>query len=204
MVKKKCGFGFNCGSMMQQPGLLAEQCPNKSVCGTISDLLPNTEVELYRIRQPIDREQSELVREIFRVNQQQAASYMLRMRGCPQNLESLGILESLVAVENQLRELRTQLAQFEDVYIPPQGCEAHTYNVKRPWGIYPYNKLTSEQAIFEPSEKVRRVKVIHLSKNDDPRNQEARAGIERRNKLMKLSTRLEQISTSLQTVLVDL
>lgn len=207
MPKKKCAFGFNCGSMMMQPGLLAEMCPNNLVCGTITELSPEEEIELYRIRETelqenqLEREQ---IRERIWVNQREAASLMLMSRGCPQNLSSMGILESLSLIEVQFQNLRGQLEQYENKYIAPQGCEAHTYNVKRPWGTYPYNKLSAEQAIFEPSERETKVKVIHLSHDDDPRNQEARAGIDRRNKLQKLANRLAEISEKLESVLAEL
>ena len=53
-----------------------------------------------------------------------------------------------------------------------------------------YNKLTAPEPIFEPSEKQQKVKVVHLSHDDDPRNTEARLGIERRNQLTRVRTLL--------------
>ncbi len=48
----------------------------------------------------------------------------------------------------------------------------------------------SQRAIFAPAEQRRPVKVIHLSKDDDPRNQEGRRGVERRNQLNQRATQL--------------
>jgi len=67
-----------------------------------------------------------------------------------------------------------------------------SYVVTRPWGKYSYNKLTATEPIFAPSIERRNVKVIHLSRDDDARNIEGRLGIERRNRLRKVSTRLAQ------------
>jgi hypothetical protein len=109
---------------------------------------------------------------------------MLMSRGCPQTLDSLGLSSLLTSIESQIAEMRLQLESFaNDRYIAPDGCEAHRYNVKRPSGVYWYNKLMSRRAIFEPEEHSTNVKVIHLSYDDDPRNSEGRMGIERRNRL---------------------
>ena len=199
MPKKKCAFGFNCGAMMMSPGLLAENCPNNQVCGLIADMTVEVQIELYRVR----REGSELIRETLPLTRQSAASLLLKTRGYPQNLSSFGILESLNTIASQLENLHNHLADFDGLYIPPQGSEVNTYNVKRPWGTYTYNKLSADQALFESSEREGKVKTIHLSHDDDPRNQEAREGIARRNRLQKLASLLEQISTSLAVVLAE-
>lgn len=70
--------------------------------------------------------------------------------------------------------------------------------MKRGYANYLYNKLTSTDAIFEPEEKEERVKVIHLSHDDDPRNIEACLGIERRNRLHQVRTRLDVVAESLE------
>ncbi len=69
--------------------------------------------------------------------------------------------------------------------------------MKRYGKVYQYNKLTAQTAIFEPSEREERVLVIHLSHSDDPRNEEARAGIERRNQLTQLKTQLQLMDRAL-------
>lgn len=199
---------------MIEPGLTASDCPNRDTCGTLTELTPEEEVELIRVRQ-IERErrseaerewqqERERIQERFRVTQRRAAAMMLMDRGCPQSIDSLGVSEAIASVESKLSELWLRLGEFEGVYIAPPACEAHRYNVKRPSGTYFYNKLTAESAIFEPSEKNQRVRVIHLSHDDDARNLEAREGIERRNKLLRLVTQLTQAEQILVAVLAEL
>lgn len=214
MPRKKCAFGFSCSAMMLQPGLTAENCPNRETCGVLTELSPEEEVELVRIQQAQAQQrqeewqqreaEAERVREVVRVSSRQAAAMMLLARGCSQTPESLGVTEALAQVEARLDQLRAQLSQYEGTYVAPTDCELHHYNVKRPRGTYEYNKLTAATPIFEPSEKETKVRVIHLSHDDDPRNLEGRAGIERRNKLLSLKARLGQIEQMLASVLADL
>lgn len=199
MPKKKCAFGFNCGAMLASPGLLAEDCPNNQVCGLIADLSSEEQVALYQLRHG----ESDIIREELKLTKQNAARLLLMMRGYPQSPSSFGIPETLKTIMSQLENLNNHLAAFEDQYIPPQGSEVHTYKVKRPWGVYQYNKLSADQAVFKSSEREGKVKAIHLSHDNDPRNLEAREGIARRNRLQKLATRLEQISASLVVVLAE-
>jgi hypothetical protein len=188
MPRKKCGFGFSCAAMMLQPGLEAKDCPNYETCGSASELTPEEEVELIRVRE----EQWERVQERIRVSRHWAAVTMLTERGYPQSLENFGVIDSMESIAMQLQELRSRTEQFtQGCYIAPDSCEAHCYNVKRPSGTYWYNKLTSREAIFEPEEKEEKVKVIHLSHDNDPRNIEGRLGIERRNRLHQLQTQLQ-------------
>ena len=199
---------------MLEPGLTAEHCPNAEVCGTLTELTPEEEVELLRVRQ-VERERREeaerewqeeweRIEERFRVTQRQAAEMMLMSRGCPQSIDSLGVSEAMASVQSRLSELWTRLGEYEGVYIAPPACEVHTYNVKRPSGTYSYNKLTAETAIFEPSERQQRVRVIHLSHDDDARNLGAREGVERRNKLLRLVSHLTHAEQLLSAVLAEL
>lgn len=206
-TKKRCGFNFNCASMMLQPGLEPKDCPNFHTCGSVSELTPEEEVELTLVREVENqqrRQEWERVYERIRVSRQQAAVMMLRSRGCPQSLESLGITELLAQLEGQLEQVRSQVREIEHGgYVAPEGVEVHAYNVKRPrvvrteagrvrqYAVYWYNKLTSNEAIFAPEERQGGVKVIHLSHDDDPRNLEARDGVERRNQLLKVKTQLQ-------------
>jgi len=129
---------------------------------------------------------------------------VLMSRGCPQALDNFGLPDLLTSIESQIAELQSQLGTFiDDRYIAPEGCEAHRYNVKRPSGVYWYNKLTSQRAIFEPEEQAAKVKVIHLSHDDDPRNLEGRRGIERRNRLGQAQTQIRIAEEALQRA-VDL
>jgi hypothetical protein len=94
------------------------------------------------------------------------------------------------AIAGLIEQLQQQLNNLQGQYIAPVGCEVHTYSVKRPSGTYYYNKLTASEAIFEPSSKQEKVKVIHLSNNNDPRTEQAKLGIERRNQLTRVRTLL--------------
>lgn len=202
MPKKKCGFGFNCAAMMLQPGLEPKDCLNYETCGSASELTPDEEVELIRVREVQRQEaqqQWERIQERIRVSRHWAALMMLTERGCSQSLENFGVVDSMASIEIRIQELRSRIAQFtEGFYIAPDNCEAHRYNVKRPSGTYWYNKLTSREAIFEPEEREEKVKVIHLSHDDDPRNTEGRLGIERRNRLHQLQTQLRIAEEALE------
>lgn len=202
MPRRKCGFGFSCAAMMLRPGLEPKDCPNYETCGSASELTPEEEVELIRVRE-VQRqeaqEQWEQIQERIRVSRHWAAVMMLRERGCSQSPEDFGVVDSMALIEVRLQELRSRVAQFtEGCYVAPDNCEAHRYNVKRPSGTYWYNKLTSREAIFEPEEKEEKVKVIHLSHDDDPRNTEGRLGIERRNRLHQLQTQLRIAEEALE------
>ncbi len=202
MPKKKCGLGFSCAAMMLSPGLDPGNCPNYKTCGSATQLIPDEVVELHRAR--MERQQQaqtewEMRRERIHLSRRQAAVMMLRMRGCPQNPQGLGVDDTIDQLDDRLRQLEAQLQAFADpdVYIAPEGCEVHRYAVARPYGKYWYNRITAAQAIFEPAEREQQVKTIHLSHDDDPRNIEARLGIERRNRLVQIKTQLERAESAL-------
>jgi hypothetical protein len=214
MPIKKCRFGFSCAAMMMTPGLTAEDCPNRDTCGILHELTPDEQVELVRVRE-IEREQWETetqrrrvewerVQETIRVTQRQAATMMLMSRGCSQSPRELGVTDAISAVSSRLEQLRSAIAQLEESYIAPPDCEAHQYNVKRPRGIYFYNKLTAGSFIFEPSERTEKVRVLHLSHDDDERNLVARSGVDKRNKLLRLAGQLRHMEQTLASVLAEL
>ncbi len=196
MAEKRCGLGFSCASMMQQVELRVEDCPNVDVCGMAQRLEPDAEFELVRGGSAGGVES-------FSVTRQEAAIMMLMRRGCPQPASSFGIDEHIATLNEQLSQLTGDIARYEGHYIAPVGVEAVSYSVKwergmkeTPEGLVPdireywYNKLMSQRAIFAPAEQTRSVKVIHLSKNHDPRNIEGRQGVERRNQLNQIATQL--------------
>lgn len=193
MPRKICGLGFDCASMMLQPGIDPGECFNYPTCGAAIKLTLDEEIELIRVREiaSCQRQQEwERREETFRTTRREAAVMMLMLRGCPQSSESLGVAAQMEAIAELVEQLREQLNNLEGHYVAPLGCEVHHYNVKRPSGVYGYNKLTASEPIFEPSEKQQKVKVVHLSHDDDPRNTEARLGIERRNQLTRVRTLL--------------
>jgi hypothetical protein len=175
--------------MMMAPGLTAEDCPNKNICGTIRQLTEEDRVELHYAR----IENNVRTIETMMTNGRDAALYLLSTRACPQTPASLGVTATLDRLRSTLSQLEETIAQLssEDCYVAPIGAEAHRYLVKRPYGVYQYNKLTSREAIFPPQEREDSVKVIHLSSDYDSRNFEGRAGIERRNRLLAIRTAID-------------
>lgn len=215
MPRKKCGFGFSCAAMMMQPGLDAQYCPNAEVCGLITELSEDEQVELLRVteaqaeqlRQGRDREWSEQLRyaremaERRRVTAFEAATMMLRQRGAPQSLEDFEIPAALDTLMEDLQSLTATLATYEDLYIAPDNCEVHEYATKRPYGKYWYNKLLAQTAIFAPAVEEDNVRVIHLSHYEDPRNIEGRRGIERCNRLHQIKTQLQAAQQALDAAI---
>lgn len=188
---------------MQSPGLEAESCPNWVTCGRVQGYDPEEEIELLR---SLGGE----VRSLH-LSRYGLALLMLRQRGCHQTVESFGLASELEEMTAISEELLQTVASYDDGYIAPEGVEAHRYNVKRPgfgWNengervpirkVYWYNKLMATQAVFEPSEEERRVRMIHLSKDEDPRNIEGRLGIERRNHLQQIQTRVQAAKALLE------
>lgn len=208
MPQKKCGLGFNCSAMMLQPGLEPGDCENYTTCGSVLEFAPDEEIELIRVQEEQEQtsnEQIRLRRETIRVTRHQAAKMMLVQRSpTARDSDASQLSQTVEAIANQLQQLQEKLASFQDEYIAPPGCEAHSYNVKRGGKAYWYNKLTATKPIFEPAHGTGRVCTIHLSHSDDPRNLEARCGVERRNKLSTTKTKLEEIQRQLGFVLADL
>ncbi|MEO1375030.1 MAG: hypothetical protein AAFW70_12055 [Cyanobacteria bacterium J06635_10] len=209
MPKKKCGLGFDCASMMIQPGIDPADCLNYQTCGSAYELTPDEQLELIRIREREQEEaqqERERIRERILISRKQAARMMLMSRGCPQSLDSMGITDTITNLNEQLSQLSQALSEAtQDQYIPPQGVEVHRYNVKRSGKVFDYNKLMAGEAIFKPVEKTREVRrngrkimisvgavrMIHLSKDDDARNIVARESIDMRNKILRIETLLK-------------
>ena len=170
------------------PGLTAEDCLNQEVCGTIIQLTEEERAELYAAI----RENNRRIVQTVMMSQQGAAQRLLRDRGCPQTAETIGVEESNVALISAIATCQEMIAELTSSYVAPPGVEAHRYLVKRPYGTYEYNKLTSKQAIFPPQQEENEVKVLHLSRDTDPRNILGRSGIERRNKILYLKMQIEK------------
>lgn len=198
---QRCKFGFDCGAMFLAPGLTANDCPNKETCKTLPDLPPLTQTWF---RRAIAVDGDRTIQRIALCSNE-AARLMLLMRGNTQTPQSLGAIAAIDTLQATLTSLRNRLESYgTTTYIAPPNVEAHTYSVKRPLGTYQYNKLAATDAIFKPSERTEKVKVIHLSHDSDPRNLEAKAGIERRNKLLQLITKLTAVEQSIGEVLARL
>jgi len=199
-MPKICSYGFSCASMLLQPGLTAEDCPNQSVCGTIIQLTEEEQAQLYEARIESNRR----VVQTVLMSPQRAARRLLGDRGCPQTPETIGIEESTVALIDAIAACQEMIADLTSSYVAPPSVEAHRYLVKRPYATYQYNKLTSKKAIFPPQQEENPVKVLHLSRDTDPRNILGRSGIERRNRILLLKTQIEKatelLSTAMETI----
>lgn len=205
MPRKRCGLGFDCGAMMMAPGLDPGECPNYKVCGHATELTPEEAFELVRVREIEEQERHERSQQIYetiRVTRHQAAVMMLMARGNPQTPDSLGLSELADLIASDVDQIGSLLERARNCYVAPEGVEAHQYNVKRPGGTYWYNKLTAETAIFEPAERTEKVRVLHLSHDDDPRNLEGRLGVERRIRLTQARTQMRVIAQALTETLM--
>jgi hypothetical protein len=194
MPTKLCAYGFSCASMLMQPGLIASECPNQKICGTIIRLTDLERLELSQGRW----ENARHIIETVEMTRAEAADYLLASRGTPQSPESLGVLATIEGLRSTISQLEATITELSAGYIAPVGIEAHRYLVKRRYGIYQYNKLAAKRAIFLPQIKEDLVTVIHLSKDDDPRNLKGRAGIERRNRLLAISTAVQAATNLLR------
>lgn len=190
--QKKCALGFDCSGMMQIPGINPGDCENYATCRVAVGLPADETFQIYYHGG------------YFGVSRTECAQLMLMQRGCPQNLESLGITRQFEQMSSLIAELNTCLQElYYDVYVAPPNSDVCSYNVKRPKGIYQYYKLASDEKIFAPVIKHEQVKVIHLSKKDDPRCVEALRGIERRNKLLQAKNRLDKAISLLRECLPE-
>ncbi len=192
-MPKICSYGFFCASMLLQPGLTAEDCPNRLVCGTIIQLTEEEQAQLYEARMENNRR----VVQTVLMSPQEAAQRLLNDRGCPQTNETIGVEGSIVALIERIAQCQEIIAELSSSYVAPPGAEAHRYLVKRPYATYQYNKLTSKEAIFPPQQESQEVKVLHLSRDTDPRNILGRSGIERRNRILLLKTQIEKATNIL-------
>lgn len=197
MPRKKCAYGFSCAAMLMQPGLEAEDCPNAATCGTITSLSEQERAELQIARMQNNRR----IVEATRITPNWAATRLLNSRGCPQTTETIGVDISLANLSSAIERCRVELNELSTEYVAPVGAEAHRYLVKRPYGIYQYNKLTSKNPLFPPQIEDREVKVLHLSHDTDDRNITARCGIERRNRILQLKTQIEAATNLLEVAI---
>lgn len=180
MPQKICGLGFDCAAMMLCPGIQPGECLNYQTCGAASELTPDEEFELLRVRtEARSRWLDDLVRfeaeDLDRIwlTKRQAAAAMLLRRGCSQTVESMGLVESLAELQALLERGREWLQQGGQQYIAPEKTVVHVYVVKRPsrpelraknvpddrirqfQREFEYYKLLAADEIFEPASRYR-------------------------------------------------
>ena len=154
----------------------------------------------------------DMVKLLKAIEKHERAVIFLRKRGNHQTFESLGVNEQISQVKESLKQLESKLRKLDRGYIAPEGVEVNTYKVKRyPYGKlsgqnqkqkvveYEYHNLKSKTAQFESETEIdQKCKVIHLGKSDGEKNIQGRLGIERRNRLLKIRTRLIRALNALQ------
>ena len=198
MSRKYCPFSFSCEAITQIPDLLAAQCPNLAACSELVKSDGEDETVDFQVGNKAHTQHS------VSMSANAAATLMLRQRGNPQDLDSLGIVSLMATLQETMVELEAQFAQLEPSskqYIAPEGTEVHAYAVKRPYGTYWYNKLAAHREMFQPQTQQRLVRHIHLGKTGEPRQREAQAGVERRNQLVKTRTQLMTTAKALEKAL---
>ena len=143
----------------------------------------------------------------------------LERRRKGQDYSDFGVRECISLIEKKLQQLRSNLhnnCYLKRDYIASEGVEVNSYSVKHPPSsnfpqgtspeeirknqkVYLYHKLKSKTAQFRSEkENGEKSKVIHLGKSNDEKNIQARLGIERRNRLSKIRTKLIQAETALK------
>ncbi len=95
---KRCTFGFDCSAMFLQPGLTADDCPNKFTCKKLPNLDRNTQIWFNRATE-VDSD-----RAIQRIAlcSSEAARLMLLMRGNSQTPDSLGAIAAIDTLQATL------------------------------------------------------------------------------------------------------
>ena len=245
-LRQKCPYGFDCGSMMLQPGTIAHYCENLAECTNLTratgvswDAVNQPTFDLVQYREEQHRyweeqqqqwqEERQRIRYLRRIRQHEAAVMLLKQRGNPQLFSSFNLSAPISDIEEAIARIKDNLDSLNRDYIAPLGVEAHVYSVKHPptsyfpesmsieeirekQRIYYYHKLLSKTAQFEaiqtpttrqqqgrrPPTNPSKCKTIHLSHGSDARNIQGRIGIERRNRLSKIQTRLIAAAKALQ------
>ncbi len=116
-----CAYGFSCASMMMAPGLIAEDCPNKTVCGTIRQLTEEERVELHYAR----IENNVRTIETMTIDGHSAALYLLSTRACPQTPASLGVTATLDRLHSTLSLLEETIARLSEDGYTKNGWELY-------------------------------------------------------------------------------
>lgn len=187
---------------MQRAGIDPGECVNYRVCGSAIELSADEEIELIRMRASSHSSRSTSQRSIqerWRTSRRAAAIAMLMRRGNPQrpsNYISANHLTQLTELIARLQEQLSQLENHPSLYIAPEGCVVQQYLARGQYGRYCYNKLVAPEAMFAPEQREyqarsQQVRVIHLSRNDDPRSEEGRKGVARRDALAAIAQQLE-------------
>ena len=156
---------------------------------------------------------------VWSIKSHERAALTLKRRSKGQNFFDFGIYEKISLIKKLLEQLHSNIhngCYLDRDYIAPEGVEVNSYSVKHPSSnkfpqgtppeeirknqkVYLYHKLQSKTAQFTSTkENGKKCQVIHLGRSNDEKNIQARLGIERRNRLSKIRTRLIQAETALK------
>ena len=212
---RACPFGFSCRDMFQlHSELSANDCENLNSCKSLAATRGMTAQANERFL--ISSVSADGSRDSTLLSEQEAAHLMLMHRGAAQTLEFGFEVENLIdTLSRHIIDLHEVLENcWQGEYIAPEGATVHTYTVYRPSrpelvanGTIPrnaplsvvrecqrsfsYDKLTSSERIFRSAlGGDERVKAIHLYRRGTARSVEAHKGIERRNRLHQIETKL--------------
>ena len=124
----------------------------------------------------------------------------LKKHGNHQSLDSLGINKQILDIKDSLKHFKLNLKNLEWGYIAPKGATINCNNDPPPKAKY--YQLKSKTAQFKSTKELdKKVKAIYLCKDTLFHNDKvvhARIGIERRDLLLEISSKLEQAATALQ------
>ena len=132
--------------------------------------------------------------------QHESTVSFLKKHGNHQSLDSLGINKQISDIKDSLKHFKSNLKNLEWGYIAPTGATINCNNDPPPKAKY--YQLKSKTAQFNSTKDLdKKVKAIYLCKDTLFHNDKvvhARIGIERRDLLLEISSKLEQAATALQ------
>ena len=148
------------------------------------------------------------------IEKHELAVILLRKHGNHQSFESLGVKEQKDRVKESLKELESKLIILDRGYIAPKKVNIDSYATKyypdsnffeenslpdEEFIVYNYYRLKSKTAQFECETEIdQKCKVIHLGTSGSEKYIQGRLGIERRNRLLKIRTKLIEATKILQ------
>ena len=109
--------------------------------------------------------------------------------------------------EQNIAQLNARINQIEaEQFVCPPGCYVCEYSVKRPYGIYYYYKLVSQEPIFPARSKKKEgqmVKTLHLGRYRNLAEAHAAAGWTARKAIDKMRRQIEFLEQMQQPLAMD-
>lgn len=134
--------------------------------------------------------------------EEEAAEIVLRQRGC--HTGSLDLVKKIELLQQILVNVVERIDEIDrSEYIPPDSCEVHSYNVKRPKGVFNYFKLAARHPIFRGVYQ-ETTKVIHLGHENSELHLKAAKAVQRRNTLNQIRKKVRDYTIEVETLLAKL